>query len=539
TKSALESTYGVIVYQEQVMQMSKEMSGFTGGEADTLRKGIGKKIPEVLQKMGDQFIQGAIKNGVPKEVVEKIWHDILGFADYAFNKSHSACYGLIAYWTAYLKAHYPDAFMAALMTSDQGDVERLAIEIAECRHMGIEVLAPDVNESYVEFAVVPGKNQVRFGMAAIKGLGMSAAEEILRAREAGKFEGIEDFAKRVSTGKVNKRAWESLIKTGGFDAFGDRSDLLFNLETITGFASKTQKEVASGQIDIFSSLGGDSFAVQPSLGLAEAPVKHTEKERLTWERELLGLFVSAHPLDNYDTYFEEHTVPLSEITPKIENAAVVVGGLVTNVRAIVTKSGTRMAFVQLESKTGECEVVVFPNLYEQISEALIQDSIFKFAGRVSSRDKSGQSNGDTKVIADEAKLITDHELKSHKPSGIPYPVPTGPGPVTVTRSRNGQSSNGFNGTKPSAAASRLNGPPVVAAPVELKTIYVHIKDPEDHTSLEALKSTCSKHPGLSDIILVLGEEKKSAIKLPFKVDSGDELVGALVKLIGEDAVKLK
>lgn len=539
TKNALESTYGVIVYQEQVMQMSKEMSGFTGGEADTLRKGIGKKIPEVLQKMGDQFIQGAIKNGVPKNIVEKIWRDILGFADYAFNKSHSACYGLIAYWTAYLKAHYPDAFMAALMTSDQDDVERLAIEIAECRHMGIEVLAPDVNESYVEFAVVPGKNQIRFGMAAIKGLGVSAAEEILRAREAGKFESIEDFAKRVSTSKVNKRAWESLIKTGGFDAFGDRSDILFNLETITGFASKTQKEVASGQIDIFSTLGAESFAVQPSLGLAEAPVKHTEKERLTWERELLGLFVSAHPLDNYDTYFEEQTVPLSEITPKIENAAVVVGGLVTSVRSIVTKSGTRMAFVQLESKTGECEVVVFPNLYEQISEQLVQDSVFKFAGRVSSRDKSGQSNGDAKVIAEEAKLITDHELKTHKPSGIPYPVPTGPGPVTVTRSRNRQSSDGFNGSSAQVETSRLNGPPIITAPVELKTIYVHIKDPEDHVALEALKSTCSKHPGLSDIILVLGEEKKSAIKLPFKVDSSDELVGALVKLIGEDAVKLK
>lgn len=541
TKSALESTYGVIVYQEQVMQMSKEMSGFTGGEADTLRKGIGKKIPEVLQKMGDQFIEGAVKNGVPRKVVEKIWHDILGFADYAFNKSHSACYGMIAYWTAYLKAHYPDAFMAALMTSDQGDIDRLAIEIAECQSMGIQVLSPDVNESYAEFAVVPGKQQIRFGMAAIKGLGTSAAEEVLRAREAGKFESIGDFAQRVSTSKFNRRAWESLVKSGGFDSFADRSDILFNLDTVLGYASKIQKEVASGQTDLFSTLGGDAFSVKPSLSFAEAPVKHTEKERLAWERELLGLYISAHPLDKFSTYFKEQVVPLIEISPKIENASVVVGGIVSSLRTIVTKSGTRMAFVRLEDKTAEAEVIVFPNLFEQISEQLVQDSIFKFAGKVSSRDRDGNSTGETKIIADEAKIIRDSELESYKPTGVDYPIPTGPGSVTVKKSW-GQKSNSrsqFGGATMPQATSRLSGPPPIVVPVALKTLYVHIKDPEDHASLETLKSTCGKHPGLSDIILVLGDEKKSAIKLPFKVDSGDELVGELVKLMGEDAVKLK
>jgi DNA polymerase-3 subunit alpha len=296
TKNALESTYGVIVYQEQVMQMSKEMSGFTGGEADTLRKGIGKKIPEVMKKMGQQFIDGAVSNGVPKAVVEKIWNDILGFADYAFNKSHSACYAMIAYWTAYLKAHYPDAFMAALMTSDEDDIDRLAIEIAEAQRMGMKVLPPDVNESFVEFAVVPGNNQIRFGMAAVKGVGVGAVEEVLRARSEGKFESIEDFAKRVSVSKFNKKAWESLIKSGGFDKFADRSDLLFNLESIQAFASKVQKEALSGQTDMFGMMG-ESSAVRPTVRLEQAPARHTEKERLMWERELMGLYISAHPRD--------------------------------------------------------------------------------------------------------------------------------------------------------------------------------------------------------------------------------------------------
>ena len=239
------------------------------------------------------------------------WTQLEEFANYCFNKSHAACYGLIAYWTAYLKAHYPDAFMAALMTSDHDDIDRLAIEITECKHMGLEVLAPDVNQSYVEFGVVPAAKQVRFGMAAVKGVGVGAVEEIIRARETdGPFKSVEDFAKRVSTSKVNRKAWESLVKAGAFDALGDRSDLLFNLDTILAFASKLQKEALSGQVDMFAALGGDKL--MPSVELKASPVKYTSKEQLMWERELLGLYISAHPLDNYDAFFEEQTIPLAE-----------------------------------------------------------------------------------------------------------------------------------------------------------------------------------------------------------------------------------
>jgi DNA polymerase-3 subunit alpha len=530
TKNALESTYGVIVYQEQVMQMSKEMSGFTGGEADTLRKGIGKKIPEVMAKMGQKFIDGAVANGVPKTVVEKIWKDILGFADYAFNKSHSACYGLIAYWTAYLKAHYPEAFMAALMTSDADNIERLAIEISECQHMGIKVLSPDVNESFVEFAVVPGEKEIRFGMAAVKGVGTAVVEEILRAREDGKFTSVEDFAKRVSTSRVNKKAWDSLIKTGAFDELADRSDLLFNLETIQAFASKVQKEALSGQTDLFGGMAGVA-SIQPTVTIIPAPVKHTEKERLTWERELLGLYISSHPLDNYDAYFEEQTIPIVELTSDADSKLLTVGGLISTIRTIITKSGSKMAFVKLEDKTGETEIIVFPNLYEQLGSQLIQDAVIRAKGKVTARDKDGNMNGDIKMIADEINIVDDDELRNYESNGRKMAMPVNR--VVATRSK-------WAKKKDDVVASR---PAAVYAPVEVddapKKLYVHVKDPEDADALLKLKEACGDFPGVTDIVLVLGEDKHSAIKMPFKVETTDELVGRLVKILGEDAVVLK
>ena len=526
TRSALESTYGVIVYQEQVMQMSKQMSGFTGGEADTLRKGIGKKIPEVMAKMGQKFIDGAVENGVPKKTVEKIWKDILGFADYAFNKSHSACYGLIAYWTAYLKAHFPDAYMAALMTSDRDNIDRLAIEINECKHMGITVMAPDVNESFVEFAIVPGENKIRFGMAAVKGVGVGAVEEILRARNESKFSGIDDFARRVSTSKFNKKAWDSLIKTGGFDSFGDRSDHLFNLEGVQAFASKIQKEAASGQTDLFGSLTGDASTLAPSITLSQAPVKHTQKERLTWERELLGLYVSAHPLDNYEMYLEEQSVPLSMITKDMDSNKATIGGIVTDMRTIITKSGTKMAFVAIEDKTAESEIIVFPELYKKIGSDLTKDAVIRASGKINARDREGNIIDEIKLIADEIFLVSEKELRNYKSIGKSMKAPMA------------RPSNGISVTK--KVAEKPETPRAKPAPVAEKKLFVHVEDPSDQAKLSKLKLICAKHPGTTDIVLVLGkDEKKSAIRLPFKVDENDGLQGELVKILGEDFVTLK
>jgi len=430
--------------------------------------------------------------------------------------------------------------MAALMTSDADDTERLAIEITECKHMGIKVLSPDVNESFVEFAVVPGKKEVRFGMAAVKGVGVGVVEEILRARQDGKFASVEDFAKRVSTQKVNKKAWESLIRTGAFDSMADRSDLLFNLETIQAFASKLQKEALSGQTDLFGGMA-EMAAIQPTVALTPAPVKHTDKERLTWERELLGLYISSHPLDNYDAYFSEQTVPIAEMTQDLDGRVMTIGGLVSSVRSIVTKSGTKMAFVKLEDKTGEAEVIVFPNLYEQVGAKLVQDAVIRASGKVAARDRDGNLTSDTKLIADEIQVVEDDELNTYESNGRKMAKPKGGAPQvrTARRSFGGQGGGNYPSpsNKPAPSAPREAGPPPVAE--VLKKVFVHVKDPDNQTALMQIRNECSHFPGLSDIVLVLGPDKQSAIKMPFRVDGSDELIGRLVKILGEDAVVLK
>lgn len=530
-ENSLKNTYGILVYQEQFMQISKEWCGFTGGQADTLRKAVGKKKMDLMLKIRPDFVNGAVEHGGAKpEVAEKFWDQLVEFANYCFNKSHAACYALIAYWTAYLKAHYPDAFMAALMTSDQDDIDRLAIEITECKHMGLTVLSPDVNQSYQEFAIVPAAKQIRFGMAAVKGVGVAAVEEIIRARDAdGTFSSIEDFAKRVSTSKVNKKAWEALIKSGAFDSLGDRSDLLFNLENVLAFASKLQKEALSGQTDMFGNLVGEGLI--PKIELRSAPVKYTEKEQLMWERELLGLYISAHPLDNYDAFFEEQTVPLRNITPAIDGQKVTVGGLVTTIRTIVTKSGSKMAFVGIEDKTGESEIIVFPKFYEQLGNDLRQDIVLKVTGSVNARDRDGNMGDEAKLIADEMSVVSDKELNEYEAHGRKMSTPAGRATVT-SRRRPSQ------GT-PAAAPATIVAPAIDVPLETLKTVYIHVQNPDDHESLLAVKKMCGLHPGQQDIIMVLGADKASAIRLPFRVDARQELVDELTKILGNECVALK
>lgn len=542
-ENSLKNTYGILVYQEQFMQISKEWCGFTGGQADTLRKAVGKKQIDLMKKVKPEFVEGAIKvGGATKDVAELFWDQLEEFANYCFNKSHAACYGLISYWTAYLKAHYPEAFMAALMTSDQDDTERLAIEINECKHMGIEVLSPDVNESFVEFAVVPGTKQIRFGMAAVKGVGVGAVEEILRARENEKFTSIEDFAKRVSTSKFNRKAWESLIKAGGFDAFGDRSDLLYNLETIQAFASKVQKEAASGQTDLFGLMGDAGASVQSTMTLQTAPVKHSDKERLMWERELLGLYISSHPLDAYSAYLEEQTQPLTQLVPEYDSRRMTVGGIVSTVRTIITKSGTKMAFVGLEDKFGEGEVIIFPNLYEQVGAKLVQDAIVRISGKNSARDRDGNLGDESKLIADDIVVVTDKDMREYQSTGRKMDAPRVSAEVKKERRaafKNGGIPVQKKREEPKEAATPAAVVMAPAQPLIEKKLYVNIKDPDDHDSLLKLKNLCKLHPGVTDVVLVLGTEKKSAIRLPFRVDQHSQLIGELVKVLGEDAVVLK
>ena len=547
-KNSLKNTYGILVYQEQFMQISKEWCGFTGGQADTLRKAVGKKKIDLMKKVKPEFVEGAVKvGGATKEIAETFWTQLEEFANYCFNKSHAACYGLIAYWTAYLKAHYPDAFMAALMTSDHDDTDRLAIEITECKHMGISVLSPDVNESFVEFAVVPNENKIRFGMSAVKGVGVGAVEEVLRAREDGPFTSVEDFARRVSTSKFNRKAWESLIKSGAFDDMGDRSDLLFNLDSITSFASKLQKEAASGQTNLFGMLGGDDAAsVQSTLHLQKAPVKHDDKERLMWERELLGLYISAHPLDRYETYLSEQTQPLTQLVPEYDSRMMTVGGIISTVRTIVTKSGSKMAFVGIEDKFGEGEIIVFPNLYEKVGAKLVQDAVIRVSGKNSARDRDGNLGNESKLIADDIIAITDNDINGYESTGRKMEAPKISS--AVKKERREAYRNQKNGVSPKSAVKndaakpqpKTHSAPVNVAPeIPASKLFVYIKDPNDHSRLVKMKSVCGENAGTTDVVLVLGEKEKSAMRLPFKVDANDNLLSQLKNTLGEGCVILK
>ena len=547
-KNSLKNTYGILVYQEQFMQISKEWCGFTGGQADTLRKAVGKKKIDLMKKVKPEFVEGAVKvGGATKEIAETFWTQLEEFANYCFNKSHAACYGLIAYWTAYLKAHYPDAFMAALMTSDHDDTDRLAIEITECKHMGISVLSPDVNESFVEFAVVPNENKIRFGMSAVKGVGVGAVEEVLRAREDGPFTSVEDFARRVSTSKFNRKAWESLIKSGAFDDMGDRSDLLFNLDSITSFASKLQKEAASGQTNLFGMLGGDDVVgVQSTLHLQKAPVKHDDKERLMWERELLGLYISAHPLDRYETYLSEQTQPLTQLVPEYDSRMMTVGGIISTVRTIVTKSGSKMAFVGIEDKFGEGEIIVFPNLYEKVGAKLVQDAVIRVSGKNSARDRDGNLGNESKLIADDIIAITDNDINGYESTGRKMDAPKISS--AVKKERREAYRNQKNGASPKSAVKndaakpqpKTHSAPVNVAPeIPASKLFVYIKDPNDHSRLVKMKSVCGDNAGTTDVVLVLGEKEKSAMRLPFKVDANDNLLSQLKNTLGEECVVLK
>ncbi len=528
-KPALENTYGVIVTQEQVMQISKEMCGFSGGQADTLRKAIGKKNPQMLAKMKTEFIEGAIKTvGADVAFMEKFWKQLEDFAAYCFNKAHSACYAYIAYQTAYLKANYPAAFMAALMTSDYDDIDRLSIEITECKHMGITVLAPDVNESFLEFAVVPGSEQIRFGMAAIKNVGTGAVEEILRARSEASFESLEDFLSRVNCRVVNRKAMESLIKSGAFDRFGERNTLLYNIDLLLAFAGRLQKQANSGQTDIFGSLIEDDVPDMPRLELQSPSSRGDSREQLVWERELLGLYLSQHPLELFEAILSEQTVPLNTITAGHDKKTVSIGGAITDVREITTKNGQKMAFVKIEDRFGEIEVILFPGSYQQTLGLWERDRVVLVRGKVNARDKDGNENGEIKVLADDAREITSQQASAYQATGKKAKPPKAR--VDVRRSAVG----GQRSAGPESEA--VDGPTTDSRqPTAAQRVYVRLQNTSDEQVLLLLKETIDNHQGQTEVVLVLGEAaSKQAIKLPGGIDHTSDGLSILRDLVGTE-----
>ena len=570
-KASLESTYGVLVYQEQVMQIARDMCGFTGGQADTLRKAIGKKNRTVMEKMKKDFIKGAEQHsGVSSEFMEKFWKGLEGFADYAFNKSHAACYGMISFQTAYLKAHYPLAFMAALMTSDYDNTDRLAIEINECKNMNIEVLPPDVNESFVEFGVVPLTKElngigldaaqgttekrsesymkyderapkvatkrsaksdsgaggsttvqavtsyplrIRFGMAAVKNVGTGAVEEILRAREKGPFASLEDFFERVNSRIANRKTMESLIKAGALDRFGDRSVLLNNLDNILAYASRSQKNVLSGQTDLFGSELKADESVKSKIVLSTEGITYPLREQLQWERELLGLYLSQHPLEQFQTILNDKVSPIKSIANSPDGKMVKAGGIITEVREVTTKNGQKMSFVKLADLSDEVEMVVFPSTYDKTAYLWTKDNVVIAKGKISRRGRSGDSTNEASIIVNDVEEISVEKAAAYKP-------------------KKNKSIN-----KNSLETKQPSDEPVITASEKL---YIRLQNSEDQQMLMKLKGVIDAHNGETEVILVVGDDKnRQIIKLPMKINRDEPSLEELKSLVGIENVKVK
>jgi len=367
-KDIFEETYGIGVYQEQILQLAQAFAGFSLGQADLLRKAIGKKIKDELDAQREKFLDGARKKGHSKELTSRIFEDvIMPFAGYGFVKAHAASYARIAYETAYLKAHYPVEFMAALLSSDAQRTDRVMIEIDECRAMGIEVLPPDINESLRHFTALPKENAIRFGLAAIKGIGDSSVQQIIEEREHhGKFTSIEDFGRRTPTKILNKKTIEALGKSGALDSLGDRKTIIDHYDKIVEYR-KVCGEALQGQTELFSGLV-DSIAETriefPSV------VPTTLQQKLQWEKETLGLYVSSHPLAGLRKYIGKKAQLIAHLTKEHVGKKVTLAGIPEGIKRIKTKKGETMAVVLLEDPTGKIEVTLFPRVYTSTAEFL-------------------------------------------------------------------------------------------------------------------------------------------------------------------------
>ncbi|GAA2536826.1 DNA polymerase III subunit alpha [Microbacterium mitrae] len=388
-RDILDISYGLIIYQEQVMAIAQRVAGFSLGQADILRRAMGKKKKSELDKQYEGFHDGMIERGFGEAAIKSLWDILLPFSDYAFNKAHSAAYGLVSYWTAYLKAHYPAEYMAALLTSVGDSKDKMALYLNECRRMGIRVLPPDVGESIKYFAAVG--EDIRFGLGAVRNVGSNVVDGIVEARQEGSFESFHDFLKKVPVHVANKRTVESLIKAGAFDSFGDsRRSLLMAHEDLIDAAVDSKRKAATGAIGFdFDSLYDETDDVAP----AQIPFypEWAKKEKLSFEREMLGLYVSDHPLAGLEVPLAKHaSLPINTLleSESIEDGdQVVIAGLVTSVQHRVAKaSGNPYGMITVEDFAGEVTVMFMGKTYTEFSSTLTQDAILVVRGRVSRRD---------------------------------------------------------------------------------------------------------------------------------------------------------
>jgi DNA polymerase-3 subunit alpha len=406
----LRDTYGVIVYQEQVMQIASELAGFSLGQADILRKAMGKKVKEIMKKQNQLFLKGAVKNGIDKETAQEIFDLIAYFAGYGFNKSHSVSYAFISYQTAYLKAHYPVEYMAALLTSIMQNTDKVVKYIKECQNINLKILPPDINESLVDFTVVD-RDTIRFGLAAVKNVGRAAIENIIQERtENGPFVSLFDFCRRVDAKTMNRRVVESLIKCGSFDSTGvKRSQLLSVLEKAIDLGHEIQREKRNGQTNLFALMGNDSESQQHGNPPLPEIDEFSDQELLAMEKETLGFYLSHHPLEDYhDKLKKTINADSSQLQQFSDKTQLVLGGIITGMRKKTTKHGNMMVYFVLEDLEGTVDVIVFPKTYEEYKEAIQEENIVIVEGRLDAAEFN------IKILAEAIIPINDYKIKKSR-----------------------------------------------------------------------------------------------------------------------------
>ena len=470
----LGDTYGLIVYQEQVMAIAQKVAGFTLGRADLLRKAMGKKNKEILDKEYIPFEAGMKSNGFSEAAIQRLWEVLIPFSDYAFNRAHSAGYGVVSFWTAYLKANYPTEYMAALLTSVRDDKDKSALYLSECRRMGIKVLPPDVNESDAEYT--PRGVDIRFGLAAIRNVGEGVVASIKTARATkGAFTSFGDFLAKVDANVCNKKTIESLVKAGAFDSLGHpRKGLMaIHLEAIDSVI-ETKRAEAIGQFDLF---GGDSISQVASMDIEIPSTEWDKSTLLTFEREMLGLYVSDHPLLGVEHVLRSHTdMTISELLDESPaDGVVTIGGLITGIQRKVSRQGASWAVVNVEDLEGAIEVLFFSNTYNQYALSLTEDRVVVVKGRFSRTD--------------EQVRFTALEMKMPDISGAPI------GPLLIT-----------------LPATQVT-PPIVERIKEIlrshpgkREVHLHVVDQQKTTTLK-IDALVTSSPSLSaDLKAILGPE---------------------------------
>ncbi|HLP86973.1 MAG TPA: DNA polymerase III subunit alpha [Candidatus Paceibacterota bacterium] len=398
-KDILDQSFGIITYQDDVMMTAIKLAGYSWLEADKLRKAMGKKIPEVMEAEKSKLLEGFVKNGMTEKKAQEFWSLIEPFAAYGFNKAHAASYGLVAYQTAYMKANYPVEYMTAILTSESGDIEKVAEIVHECEKMKITVLPPNINESFGGFTVINGSDHdtgrsIRFGLYTIKNLGTDIADAIIEERkQKGKFKSLADFFERINHKNLNKKSVEALAKSGAMDDLADRNMIVGNMEKLLAFNKEARG--AGSQDSLFGAIGG----IEVKLSLVPQE-EATIKEKLTWEKDLLGLYISGHPLNAYKEKIEKFGTVIKKIQTEVKvNTPVTVAAIIDDARIVTTKNNARMAFIKLSDFTGTIEAVVFSKLFETTKDILVNDTIIALKGKVTER------NGEKSLMIESLKVI--------------------------------------------------------------------------------------------------------------------------------------